>query len=339
MKLLTSLFVILLLSIGLSHAQKDTKVDKDAWWKSVSSVEHGLKTHVVPSLWGKLPRLGPKSKVTILDVKGPGVVRTIHATTFVFGPGRHGFSGNSPGAQGIIVRVFYDGETQPAIEMPFVDFFGDIQSQSVFFDTEFFSKVSQSHNFRLPMPFRKQILIELENPSEEDFGAYCEIQWDQVDEIPRASGYLRTDYRTGVFTADSTLELLNLKKGGTIVAHWLQFENEKSGRGELLCEADQQLYLDGDDEPTLNHLGSEDLYGFSWGFHKTQSDGYGAIIKVENLNPAGSRIAILRSRKYDPIRFQESCRWVLTYENDPYAVREMDGTPITYRHCIYYYSK
>src|SRR5690606_21628642 len=182
MKLLTSLFVILLLSIGLSHAQKDTKVDRDAWWKSVSSVEHGLKTHVVPSLWGKLPRLGPKSKVTILDVKGPGVVRTIHATTFVFGPGRHGFSGNSPGAQGIIVRVFYDGETQPAIEMPFVDFFGDIQSQSVFFDTEFFSKVSQSHNFRLPMPFRKQILIELENPSEEDFGAYCEIQWDQVDE-------------------------------------------------------------------------------------------------------------------------------------------------------------
>ena len=306
---------------------------------SFASVEHNSKSHVVPSLWGKLPRLAPYSKVNILDVEGPGVVSNIHASAFVFGPGYHGFTGNSPGAQKIMVRAFYDNAPEPAIEMPFVDFFGDIQCQSSFFRTAYFSKVSQSHNFRLPLPFRKHIRIELENPTEENFSAYCEIQWDEVEQIPEDIGYLRTDFRQGSFIADSPIELFNLRQPGTIVAHWLQFENEKSGRGELLCEADQQIYLDGDINPTINHLGSEDLYGFSWGFHEVQSDGYGVILKVESINPAGSRIALLRCREYDRICFRNSCRWVLTYENDKGAAKSMGTTPIIFRHCVYYYSK
>jgi hypothetical protein len=319
---------------GESSGFDDAKMN----WMEISTVGKG-KSFVVPSLWGESPKLTAHSKVKILDVAGPGVVNLIHGTTFIYGPGYHGFSGNSPGAQSIVIRVYYDNQTRPAIEMPLMDFFGDIQCQSALFSTEYFSKVSQSHNFRLPMPFGEHITIELENPSDENFSAYCEIQWEKVERIPDHCGYLRTDYRFGSFKADSVLELFSLNQAGSIVAHWLQFENEKSGRGELLCEADQQLYLDGDDKPTLNHLGSEDLYGFSWGFHGIQSDGYGAIIKVENINPAGSRVAVLRCRKYDVIRFRNSCRWVLTYANDQAAIKGMGTTPITYRHCVYYYAK
>ncbi len=340
------LLVVLLCFTTMGSYSQERKIsvessgfnDGERNWTEISSVGKG-KSFVVPSLWGESPKLTARSKVKILDVEGPGVVNLIHATTFINGPGYHGFSGNSPGAQTIILRVFYDNQGQPAIEMPLMDFFGDIQCQSALFSTEYFSKVSQSHNFRLPMPFRKHITIELENPSDENFGAYCEIQWERVDRIPNDCGYLRTDYRNGSFTADSVIELFNLNRAGSIVAHWLQFENEKSGRGELLCEADQQIFLDGDEKPTLNHLGSEDLYGFSWGFHCVQSDGYGAILKVENINPAGSRVAILRCRKYDVIRFKDSCKWVLTYANDQGAVRGMGSTPIPYRHCVYYYTK
>ena len=41
----------------------------------------------------------------------------------------------------------------------------------------------------------------------------------------------------------------------------------------------------------------------------------------------------------DAIRFQKSCRWVLTYENDPDAARHLGTIPIPYRHCVYYYAK
>ena len=79
---------------------------------------------------------------------------------------------------------------------------------------------------------------------------------------------------------------------------------------------------------------------YSWGFqHGVQSDGRGAIIKPEELKPAGPRTAALRCRTDDAVRFQKSCHWVLTYENDPRAVANLGTDPIPYRHCVYYYSK
>jgi hypothetical protein len=305
-------------------------------WQEVSRVRPG-QSHAVPALWSNLPKLNARSKVRILDVDGPGVVSLLHVCNFVSATG---FSGNSPGAQAVMVRVFYDAQAAAAIEMPLMDFLGDIQCQSALFNTVYFTKVKHSHNFRLPMPFRKHITIELENPSEENLTAYTDVQWEEVDRIPDECGYLRTDYRSGVFQAHKPLVLCQINRPATIVAHWLQYESEKSQRGEQLCEGDHQVFLDGDEQPTLNYLGSEDAYGYSWGFqHGVQSDGRCAIIKLEDLKPAGSRVAALRCRVEDAIRFQKSCRWVLTYANDPGAATALGAIPVPCRHCVYYYAK
>ena len=174
------------------------------------------------------------------------------------------------------MRVFYDNQTAPAIEMPLMDFLGDIQCQSVLFNTVYFTKVKHSHNFRLPMPFRKHITIELENPSAENLAAYTDVQWEKVERIPADCGYLRTDYRSGTFQASKPLVLCQINRPATIVAHWLQYESEKSVRGEQLCEGDHQLFLDGDKKPTLNYLGSEDLTD-SPGAFSTASSGMAAV--------------------------------------------------------------
>ena len=72
--------------------------------------------------------------------------------------------GSAPVA-GLILRVFYDGRAHAAIEMPLTDFMGDIECKSRYFTTVFMSKVKESHNFRIAMPFRKHVTIEVENPS------------------------------------------------------------------------------------------------------------------------------------------------------------------------------
>ncbi len=309
------------------------RAEEPVSWQEVSRIRPG-QSHVVPALWADMPKLNARTKVKILDVDGPGVVSMLHVCNF------GGPAGNSPGAHAVILRVFYDNQTVPAIEMPLMDFLGDIQCQSALFNTIYFTKVKHSHNFRLPMPFRKHIAIELENPSAENLAAYTDVQWEKVERIPADCGYLRTDYRSGIFQASKRLVLCQINRPATIVAHWLQYESEKSVRGEQLCEGDHQIFLDGDRKPTLNYLGSEDLYGFSWGFqHGVQWDGRCAIIKLEDLKPAGSRVAALRCRVDDAIRFQKSCRWVLTYENDPGAANALGTSPITYRHCVYYYTK
>lgn len=305
-----------------------------AAWNTVAGLSPN-KTRMQPSLWARMPRLDGRSKVTILDAAGPGVVTLIHASSL--SPGL-GTDFDCPEAQGVIVRVFYDGNAKPAIEMPFMDFLGDLQCRSVLFNTIYFSKVRESHNFRLPMPFRKHIRIELENPSDKGLKGYADIQWDQIPEIPENVGHLHVDYRKGAIDARKPQVLFELDQKAKIAAHWLQYESEKSPEGEVICEANQEIYLDGDSVPSLNYLGTEDVYGYSWGFKGTHSDHYMAIIRKENLQPVGSLIAMLRCRADDMISFQKSCRWLLTFATDPGPQKKIGDSPVPFRHAVYYYT-
>jgi hypothetical protein len=311
---------LVLLYIQASNSFAQVRSD----WQSTARIKD-QKTHVVPAFWQDFPKLNAKTKIKILDVNGPGVVSVFHCCNFV-----------APG-EGLL---FYDDEPKPSIEMPLMDFFADIQCKSSYFSTIYFSKVKESHNFRLPMPFRKHIAIEIENPTDVNLTAYTDIQWEKVSSIPDDCGYLRTGYRTGNIDPRQPISVFELKKAGSIAAHWLQFESEKSfGNGDLICEANQEIFLDNDQTPTLNYLGSEDAYGFSWGMRSVETDQYVAILKREELKPTGRRIAMLRCRDKDMISFKESCNWVITYLNDVQTVKDFGEALIPYRHCVYYYSK
>lgn len=293
------------------------------------------KTHLVPSFWAELPKLKAKTTLPILDVDGPGVVTMIHGSAMGTAMGT-GF--NSDAVKSLIIRVFYDGETKPSIEMPYMDFFADVQSESAYFSTIYFSKVKESHNFRLQMPFKKHITIAVENPSDEELMGYVDVQWEELSSLPENQAYLYAAYQSGNLNPNKPLALYELGRPATIVAHWMQYESANSPGGEVICEGNQELYLDGDQTPTLNYLGTEDVYGYSWGYKGIQSDNFAAIIKKEDLKPSGSRIAILRCRERDTISFRQSCKWVLTYLTDPWALKALGDAPVSYRHCVYYYS-
>jgi hypothetical protein len=294
------------------------------------------KTHVVPSFWGQMPQLKAKTCLNILDVNGPGVVTMIHSSALGTSMGA-GF--NSEAVKSVMVSVFYDGETKPSIRMPFMDFFSDIQCESAYFSTIYFSKVKESHNFRLQIPFRKHITIKVTNTSDVDLVGYVDVQWEELSSLPENCAYLYTNYKSGNINPDKPLTLFELNRPATIVAHWMQYESAKSPHGEVICEGNQEIYLDGDRTPTLNYLGTEDVYGYSWGYKGIQSDNFAAIIKQEDLNPSGSRIGILRCRERDTISFKQSCKWVLTYLTDPATIKTLGNTPVPYRHCVYFYAK
>ncbi len=331
--LMTICTIVLFMNLGSAYSQKQRD------WHSVARIKE-QKTHVVPALWQDLPKLNAKTRIKLLDVDGPGVISMFHSCAFV-APGEGiAFNLDSYVSQNVILRIYYDGEEKPAIEMPLMDFFADIQCKSKYFNTIYFSKVKESHNCRLPMPFRKHIAVEIENPTDKNLTAYTDIQWEQVPSIPSDCGYLHTDYREGIIDPKIQLSVFELNKPGSLVAHWIQYESEKSfGNGDLICESNQEIYLDGDEKPTLNYLGTEDAYGYSWGFRGIASDNYSAIMKREELKPSGRRIAILRCRESDAISFRESCKWIITYLTDPGTVNAFGDGKVPFRHCVYYYSK
>jgi len=303
-------------------------------WEKICSIKSGKST-VVPALWAELPKLEVKSKVKILDAAGPGVVTCLHVSRFC-----DWADTNTAIGETVIIRIFYDNKKVPSVEMPLMDFLGDIQAKSSYFNTIYFTKVKESHNFRLPIPFRKHITIELENPTDKLLAGYTDIQYERVKSIPADCGYLMTEYRAGNLDSKKPYVFFNCNRPGTIVAHWLQYESVDSipAPGDIICEADQQIFLDGDKKPTLNYLGTEDVYGYSWGYKAVHSDNYCAILKLEELSPAGGRVAVLRCRDMDSIRFNKSCRWLITWENDQWTIPQLTHE-IPFRHCVYYYAK
>jgi hypothetical protein len=318
-------------------------------WQELTSVG-GARSRMIPSTWcydkyPDMPELDAGKTVTLIDQDGPGVISNLHISNYFI---KQPFEMNADASQGLVLRVWYDSESRPAIDMPLMDFLGDIQCQSAYFSNLYFSKVKQSHNFRLPMPFRKHIKIEVENTSSVNLMGYAEVQWEQVKEISHDCGCLRVDYRQGVMRVpQEPVCLWELPGPGTVVAHWLQFEADDPlcPKGEMLCEGNQEIYLDGETEPALEYLGTEDMYGFSWGFQEIQSDFYVAILKRQELPAGGARIALLRSRAGDRIRFEKSCRLLLTYMHDATRAfnplvrqaQERGGIFAPYRSCVYYY--
>ena len=312
-------------------------------WQQLAAVGGGAESRMQTSHWPydkypNQPEITPQSKTTLLDADGPGVVTLIHVSKYQGGD-----------QDKLILRVWYDGEQASSIEMPWMDFLGDVEAKSAYFSTVYVSHVKESHNFRLPLPFRKHIRIEVENPTDTKFGGYTDIQWDKLPELPADTGYLCVAYRTGTpAIPEQTIEICNLKGTGAIVAHWLQIQADHPGTvgSGLICEANQELYLDGSPSPQIEYLGTEDCYGYSWGMGGgIQSDDFAAIIRMDHWK-SGGLFTMLRCRDTDNIHFRTACRWVINYQNEFFSTPELTKQPrlhdrasflMPYRSAVYYY--
>jgi len=98
--------------------------------------------------------------VTIMDVQGPGVITHIWMATEM------NFSGNG---RGRIIRVYWDDEMEPSVEVPLTDFFAighdkfaRVNSLPVVVNP------STSLNCYWLMPFRKKVKIMLTNDNSQD---------------------------------------------------------------------------------------------------------------------------------------------------------------------------
>src|ERR1017187_1198169 len=181
-------------------------------WQELSAVGRA-RTHGITAFWGGLPELDGKTRIKVLDVDGPGVITSIHVSAMA-ADGIEGFG--SPPVADLIIRVFYDGQAKAAIEMPLMDFLGDVQCKSQYFSSIFLSKVKESPNFRIPMPFREHVTIEVENPSDRKVNGYLELTYDVVEAVSKESGDLRVDYRTGNLSATSPNTMFRLDTPGVM---------------------------------------------------------------------------------------------------------------------------
>ena len=95
---------------------------------------------------------------TLLDVNGQGIVQRIWLTV-----------NRSPMMlRSLRLKMFWDGETKPAVDVPMGDFFVFNLGKDAPFQSELFSSgEGRSFNCYIPMPFRKHARISLTNEGKE----------------------------------------------------------------------------------------------------------------------------------------------------------------------------
>jgi hypothetical protein len=245
------------------------------------------------------------SVFTLADIAGPGAIQHIWLTCFP-NTWRH-----------LILRMYWDGEEQPSVEVPIGDFFcnGWCERSNVS-SLPIAVNPAGGMNSYWVMPFRKHAKLTVENRMPENVVLYYQIDYT-LTAVPDDAAYFHAQWRRSnpVKYKDVHTILDGVKGKGHYVGTYLAWQVNNNG---WWGEGEIKFYLDGDREfPTICGTGTEDYFGGAWNFEHPRGEygmystpflGLHQIIKPDGLYRSQQRFGMYRWHIMDPIRFDEDLR-------------------------------
>ena len=257
--------------------------------------------------------------VTLADIEGRGIIRHIWLTTH-----------DKPRIlRGSLIRVFWDEQDYPSIEIPLGDFFGFALGRARAFQSVFHSVSStKGMNCWLPMPFLDRARVELVNRSGTRFPLFYQIDYTLGDQFDPGVGHLHACFRRDNPTRQGQdFEILPERYGPLRYLGCILGVRPTNplwwGEGEM------KAYIDGDDRaafPTICGTGSEDYVGHAFGIQDEDFLYHGCNYR-ENDNPMDTgRVSIYRWHLADPIVCQDRMRVTIQQigHRPTYAAKTVD---------------
>lgn len=242
---------------------------------------------------------------TVAEISGSGAIQHIWMTP----TGNWRFS---------ILRMYWDDEKTPSVEVPLGDFFAmgwgkyaRISSLAVCVNP------GSAFNSYWPMPFRHKARITLENLDEKAMTLFYQLDY-ALAPVPADAAYFHAQFRrVNPLPYKQVYTIVDGIKGkghyvGTYLA-WGVHNNGWWGEGEI------KFYMDGDREfPTINGTGTEDYFNGSYDFENPEKHQYEEftspysglvqVLKPDGLYQSQQRFGLYRWHMPDPIRFASDLR-------------------------------
>ncbi len=249
--------------------------------------------------------IGAGETFTLAEMEGPGAIQQIWMTP----TGVWRFS---------ILRIYWDDETTPSVEVPVGDFFANgWGSYAQVSSIPVAVNPGSAFNSFWMMPFRKKCRITMENLDEEEMRLYYQVNYT-LTEVPADAAYFHAQFRrTNPVPYKTVYTILDDVAGqghyvGTYMA-WGSNNNGWWGEGEI------KFFMDGDKEfPTIAGTGTEDYFLGSYGFHDpgtrdyleftTPFAGMPQVIRPDGKDNSQQRFGLYRWHVMDPIRFDKDLR-------------------------------
>jgi len=248
----------------------------------------------------------------------------------------------------MVIRMYWDGEEEPSVEVPFGDLFG-MRYERVRLFQSLMVTVNQgrsnpilfgSHGFNtyFPMPFSDGARITLTNDGEQAIGPiWYHFDYETMDSIPGNFGRFHAQWRrenpTQAIgepknttmnpnvnnTGDENYVILEAEGQGNLAGYFLHIDNI---RGKWYGEGDDMIFIDGEGwPPSINGTGSEEIFGGGACPNTEYTGPYTGWLYAGNRDHSGKN-SMYRYYVTDPVRFQKSIRVTIehghanNYSND-----------------------
>lgn len=204
--------------------------------------------------------LEPGQTLTMLDVKGSGMIQRFWITIWDRSPEM---------LRGTRLKIYWDGATTPAVDVPLGDYFCQPFGQTAGFENALFSTAEgRSFNSYIPMPFRKGARMTVTNETnKEQIMFFYDVDFIKTAKPDPAAFYFHASWtRQDHKPVPQDIDLLPKVIGkGRFLGVSVGLNADPVYGDTWWGEGEVKLYMDGDTKyPTINGTGSEDYLGSGW---------------------------------------------------------------------------
>ncbi|WP_135549875.1 glycoside hydrolase family 172 protein [Paenibacillus cymbidii] len=270
------------------------------------------------------------STVDIAVIPGAGIVRHIWMTL------------NAPDKfirRNAVIRMYWDGETEPSVESPLGDFFGQGWGEEYIFQSLPLAAApagGRALNSYFPMPFGDGARITITNESDQDIvSLYYYVDYEEHDSMPDDAGRFHAWWNrevTGVQPAEGETEwsIIAPQSPNKTDAHNYMFA-DIAGKGHFVGinyyvdspgpmwygEGDDMWMIDGECWPgSLHGTGTEDFFNSSWCPNELYAHPYFGYARIPDKLGWMGRTHCYRFFLEDPVYFEKSLRASIEHGHD-----------------------
>ncbi len=306
--------------------------------------------------------VAPGKRHVLADVDGPACIKHIWCT--------HSLAHQREANRSIVLRMWWDAERTPSVEVPIADFFGggfgickDFWSLPLQMNPD----RGRAMNCWFPMPFEKHGRIEIHNECHEPLNfyyyvdyeayrawegdlAYFHAQWRRENPTagwgrkdikgPQNRDELRKAWKTPNTTGVENYVILDATGSGQYAGCHLDVDCFQREKNDWYGEGDDMIFVDGEPwPPSLHGTGTEDYFSTAYCPRTVYNSPYCGITQYNGTDwgpegecwPFRGKNSLYRFHVEDPIRFEKSIRVTIEHGHNNKLSNDYSSTAYWYQ--------
>ncbi|WP_048603244.1 glycoside hydrolase family 172 protein [Enterococcus massiliensis] len=295
-------------------------------------------------------KIFPGDKVQLGKIDGAGVVAHIWMTMAPLEEVKEEFLYRK-----IVIRMFWDNEEQPSVEVPIGDFFGighGITKNYSSAPLQMGPEDGQALNCLFPMPFSNGARFEIESQADDPIKFYFYIDYELHNNMNESNLRFHAQWHREItkgidgskvtnpfyefggknITGANNYTILDAVGKGHYVGCNLNIHNLRSTDSwNWYGEGDDMIFIDGEKwPPSLHGTGMEDYFNTAWCPQQEYQSPYFGLLMGGDQN-WGGKISTYRYHIEDPVMFDKSIRVTIEHGHNNHRSDDYSSTAYWYQ--------